>query len=173
MSRQFDVIELLANESLTHLPLNVSSEVYRMFDKCIRIYSTPGEESRLRLHAPAGYSGRVQVCDKTFSIIPSVLIENALKYSIPGTPINIEVFSKGRKCVVQVSNRAKTSLDASDAVFKKGVRLSADRDGSGNGLYLAKLIAAQHRGDITLTTKPISADVMEWTFTVGLPEFPE
>ena len=33
MSQQFEIIEMLANESLTDLPLNSTIEVYRIFDK--------------------------------------------------------------------------------------------------------------------------------------------
>jgi hypothetical protein len=53
----------------------------------------------------------------------------------------------------------------------KGVRMSADNDGSGNGLYLAKLVAAQHQGDITVRSKPAAPDLMECTFTVTFPEY--
>src|SRR4029077_4703726 len=88
MSRQFDVIELLANEELATLPLNSVSEVYKLFDKCARIYQT--RSKRITLDAPQGFSPRVDACDKTFPIIPSVLIENALKYSVPESDVRVK-----------------------------------------------------------------------------------
>jgi len=119
MSHQFDVIEVLANESLLQLPLNGTSEVYRLFDKCVRIYSPPGMVSRLALRAPPGYSGRIRACDKTLSIIPSVLIENALKYSVPNSTVQIELSPISGKCSIRVSNRALGLARLTDAVFKK------------------------------------------------------
>lgn len=38
MSQQFNIIEILANENLTKLPLKTDASLYRIFDKCVHIY---------------------------------------------------------------------------------------------------------------------------------------
>jgi len=48
---------MLANESLTELPLNSSIEVYRIFDKCAHIYNSVEGNARIALRAPYGFSG--------------------------------------------------------------------------------------------------------------------
>ena len=170
MSRQFDAVEVLANESLTQLPVEVPIEVYRIFDKCVRIYRMADSTNRIHIRASPGYSPRILACDKTFSIIPSVLIENALKYSLPDSNVTVEISQLGTNCVVRVTNQSKRDPAFGDIIFKKGFRLSTDRDGSGNGLYLAKMVTEQHKGELTLSSRNISSDVMECTITVRLPE---
>ena len=53
MSRQFDVIEILANEELARLPRNSTGELYRVFDKCVRIYGD--RATRIVLDAPPNF----------------------------------------------------------------------------------------------------------------------
>ena len=126
--------------------------------------------NRIHIRASPGYSPRILACDKTFSIIPSVLIENALKYSLPDSNVTVEISQLGTHCVVRVTNQSKRDPAFGDIIFKKGFRLSTDRDGSGNGLYLAKMVTEQHKGELTLSSRNISSDVMECTITVRLPE---
>jgi len=142
MSKQFDVIEILANESLVQLPTNTVSEIYKVFDKCVHIYQPA--DARIKLSGQPGYYPKVMVSDKTFPIIATVLIENALKYSPSGSPIAISVEKDGDACAVKVSNIIASNIKLEPTVFNRGVRASADIDGSGNGLYVAQLIAKQH-----------------------------
>ncbi|HEX5422022.1 MAG TPA: HAMP domain-containing sensor histidine kinase [Candidatus Acidoferrales bacterium] len=170
MSQQFDVIELLANEDLAKLPRNSVSEVYRIFDKCVRIYRHAGHPNRFSITAQQGYSGKILACDKTLSIIPSALIENALKYSVADTLIHIDVESKGGNCVVTVTNQAKAGDNVTRKAFQKGVRLSSDQDGTGHGLHLVKIVVEQHGGTIDVLTRPLRKGVDEIRFIVRLPE---
>jgi light-regulated signal transduction histidine kinase (bacteriophytochrome) len=166
MSRQFDVIELLANEELAMLPLNSISEVYKIFDKCARIYRTAS--MRINLDAPAGYYPRVDVCDKTFPIIPSVLIENALKYSAPASEVRVTFSQDGPHTVtVCVSNVSLLAAPLTDAVFERGYRGPTDTDGSGNGLYVAQLVAKQHGATIRLDTSGIPNGRTRVTFCLS------
>ena len=173
MSRQFDVIELLANEDLATLPLKSVSEVYRIFDKCVRIYSQVGHANRFTLNSDFGYSGKILACDKTLSIVPSALIENALKYSLPDTTIFIDIKSVQGFCVVRVTNQAKASDKVSIKALEKGVRLSSDHDGSGHGLHLVKIVVEQHGGNIDVKVRSLRKDVDEVTFIVSFPEYVE
>jgi signal transduction histidine kinase len=172
MSYQFEVSELLANESLTALPLNTASEVYRVFDKCVRIYQPEGQRDRLTIHALPGFSPSVMVCEKTFPIIPTVLIENAIKYSIKDTPVRVELKLDGTDCVVSVSSTALSTVQLTPNIFERGVRATSEVEGSGIGLYLAQLVARQHGTVIKLETSPWSGSRQKVIFSLRLATVP-
>ena len=147
MSNQFDVLELLANEDLATLPAKSVSEPYRVFDKLIRIFRHAGTNRQIDLKAPAGFYPEVVVCDKTFPILASVLLENAIKYSVGTSAIGVTlnpVATAGNKVRIQIENIANDAPNLNDKIFEKGFRASADNDGTGKGLYLAQLVAKQH-----------------------------
>jgi signal transduction histidine kinase len=151
MSRQFDIIEILANQDLTRLPRTSQISVYRIFDKCVHVFQ---KDQRIAIRSAGIDPGNaVLACDKTFPIIPTVLIENALKYSLPASPINVFVNYGPDQAEVSVTNQAKpgTKLDAT--IFNAGVRVSQDEDGSGYGLYVAQLVARQHGTEISVHTR--------------------
>lgn len=170
MSMQFDVIELLANESLFTLPLNTVINVYRIFDKCTRIYRPGDNPGRLLLRSQYSYTPEVRACDKTFHMIPTVLIENALKYSSPESVVSIDVRKQGVDCVVHVRNEYLGSHQLTDRVFERGVRLSKEKDGSGNGLHLARLVAKQHNAWLRVSSQPVDRGINECVFTLIVPE---
>jgi len=154
MSAQFEILEILANESLATLPLNSQIELYRIVDKCVRIYRPADAPWRIQMQASHGFDAKIAACDKTFSIIPTVLIENALKYSIPGSPILVDIYTDHGKCVLSVANQVAGQKQLGDSVFEKGVRATASGEGTGHGLYLAQLVAKQHGSRIKLTCRP-------------------
>lgn len=163
MSKQFDVIEILANESLTQLPTNTISEIYKIFDKCVHIYQSPDE--RIKLWSQQGYSPKAVVSDKTFPIIPTVLIENALKYSPPSSGIGITLEKEADTCLVKVSNIIANNVNIDSTIFNRGIRGSSDTEGSGNGLYVAQLIAKQHNTLISVRCLPDSNGKLRCTFS--------
>jgi K+-sensing histidine kinase KdpD len=118
-----------------------------------------------RLPRTFGFTGRIAACDKTFAIIPTVLIENALKYAIKDTSIVVEVYTDSGQYALSVSNDAVENKLLNDQIFEKG-RRAAGGDGSGHGLYLAQLVAKQHRARIKLSVRSEGIGVVRCTFTV-------
>jgi signal transduction histidine kinase len=167
MSQQFDVIEILANESLASLPLNSTTTLYKLVDKCVRIYRPAGNRRRIGLTAPRGYSPLIEVCDKTIPIIPTVLIENALKYSPISTDISVSLRPADDRCVFEVANLTAENADLTSRVFERGVRASSDTDGSGTGLYVAQLVARQHGSEITVHTDSAGQGMLRCVFAVS------
>lgn len=154
MSQQFDIIEILANETLTDLPITGYSEIYKLFDKCVRIHKH--RRDNIKIKSPhEDYHPRIKVCDKTISIIPTVLLTNALKYSIPDSPVHVVFEDCSNFCRVTVKNVCQGKIDLDDSIYEKGKRKARDNDGSGYGLYIAQKIAAQHNAKITHTTTPM------------------
>lgn len=168
MSNEYDVIEILADASQANLPLNTVSELYRIFDKCVKIYNAIAGGRRILLRAPSNYFPRIAANDKTLHILPSVFIENALKYSKPGSDVRIslEPDSYDEHCIVTVINDSEGQQQLDDRVFQRGFRANSLRDGSGNGLYVAQLIAKQHGTQIRVESCILSSTSVRHTFKV-------
>lgn len=169
MSREFDVIEILSDATQTKLPHNIVSDLYRIFDMCVKIYREVAGGRKILLRAPNNYSPRVPACDKTFHIIPSVFIENALKYSLPGSEIRItiEPADEPQRCVVTVVNESEGQQILDNRIFERGYRANSLKDGSGIGLYVAQLVAEQHNTEIKVESIPLTATRVKHTFTVA------
>lgn len=88
-----------------------------------------------------------------------LLLDNALKYSPPGTPITVRAEAVGAGVELSVED-AGIGLDEADAarVFEPFVRSAEARrrgvDGSGLGLSVARRIAAAHGGTLGVTGTP-------------------
>lgn len=168
MSRQFDIIDILANEAMTELPVEKSVEPYKLADKCVRIYRPAADAKGRKLvlrSNPVGFSPRLVVCDSTFSLIFSVLIENAIKYSIKGTEVLVEIQKLDRGFRLSVSNVGEPAT-LTPEIFGKGVRASNAVEGSGNGLYVAQLVARQHHTEIVLSVEALSASRSRYVFSL-------
>jgi light-regulated signal transduction histidine kinase (bacteriophytochrome) len=150
MSQQFDIIELLGNEGLLSLPLKTRAEIYRVFDKCARVYRAAAKDRRIQLRSTGSARSSIAACDKTLPIIPTVLIENAIRYGLPNTDIDIVIEDGPTGSRVSVSNWTRTVSGLDSSLFDKGVRASQEKDGSGHGLYVAQLVAKQHNTEIAL-----------------------
>jgi len=166
MSQQFDVMEILANHNLADLPLNARSEIVRLFHKCIFVYRNPDEKSRVTLSVPQNYSPRILTCDKTIPIIPTVLLQNAEKYSTPKSDIRVSIEPRDQFCVVTITNLSEGQQELDDSIFKRGVRASTDTDGSGNGLFVAQLVAKQHGTQIHVKSEILNSLSVRHTFEV-------
>jgi K+-sensing histidine kinase KdpD len=169
MTLQFEVLELIANQSLVTLPLNYTSEVYKIFEKCVRILQ--GTEMALKkglILKINGDSPKAKVNDKTFHIIATVLLENAIKYSIPQTEIIVRVRQLSpERCEVAVNNIAP-HVNMLPNIFEKGVRGSNDGTGMGYGLFLAQQVAKQHSSEIRVKTLKFSENKDSFIFSFEL-----
>src|SRR5690606_17058048 len=84
---------------------------------------------------------------KTFPIVPAVLIENAIKYGEKGTRIYVDIEAREQAAVFKVQNTTKELIDPIRC-FERGVRCSTNVEGGGFGLYIAREIVIAHGGSI-------------------------
>ncbi|NTU87643.1 MAG: PAS domain-containing protein [Chlorobiaceae bacterium] len=95
------------------------------------------------------------------------LVDNARKYSAPGTPVTVDCRKKAAEVVITIRNRGTTiSKEESETLFNKYQRgrNSMNTSGAGLGLWLVKKIIEQHNGNVTLKGFPSGVEV-----TVRLP----
>ena len=96
------------------------------------------------------------------------LIENAIKFCPDGGRLSLRVQSDGGKARVSVENTGPT-IDKDelpllfDRFHKADKSRSADREGWGLGLYIAKTIVGAHGGDIWATSEN---GVTQFNFTL-------
>jgi two-component system sensor histidine kinase KdpD len=101
--------------------------------------------------------------------IISQLLDNAGKYSAPGTQITITAEVQGRMMVISVADQGP-GIDAIDQSmifdkFYRGLNQRQSMPGTGMGLAIAKAIVEAHGGTISLTTQPGRGSV----FSFSLP----
>jgi len=96
------------------------------------------------------------------------LIDNAVKYSPVGRPVEVRVSQSNGEVTVAVRDRGP-GIKAADqrVIFEKFARVAAgnSKPGSGLGLYIARSIAETHGGTIAVSSAPGRGA----TFTVTLP----
>ncbi len=100
----------------------------------------------------------------------TILVENAIKYSPPGTPITVRVYEKRMNVVLEVLNTGnEIPTEQLERLFERFYRGDASRTASsdkgyGLGLAIAKRIVDVHHGDIKATSDKDST-----CFSVYLP----
>jgi signal transduction histidine kinase len=96
------------------------------------------------------------------------LVDNALKYSLPGTPLRIRVQQDGGSVSIEVANQGKgIPIQEQNRLFERFYRSPSVQQqipGSGLGLSIAQSIARAHGGDLTVSSSP-----GETTFRLVLP----
>jgi two-component system sensor histidine kinase KdpD len=100
----------------------------------------------------------------------SQLLDNACKYSIPGSAIKIELESHGNRVFVRVTNSGSYVPDGEQQRifdrFFRGADARRFTSGSGLGLYVARKIALAHGGTLDLDVERLGEGV---TFYLALP----
>jgi signal transduction histidine kinase len=96
------------------------------------------------------------------------LIDNALKYSYPQTPLSIRVYDADGTVTVEITNRGEAiSAEEQSRIFDRFYRSPAVQKkipGSGLGLTIAQSIVRAHQGDLTVISR-----AGETTFRMTLP----
>ena len=134
-------------------------------------YSTEEGTPRVDVHAP---TEAALVCGDRARLgrVLHNLIGNAVKYSPPGTPIDVAVQTQEQRVVITVRDQG-VGIPAEDLprIFTRFFRASTARDVKGTGIGLAgsKAIIEQHHGQITVE----SAVGQGTTVTVCLPRSTE
>jgi two-component system sensor histidine kinase KdpD len=97
------------------------------------------------------------------------LLDNALKYSPPGTPIELSAETQGERVVVRVADHGPGVAEKDrNRVFDKFFRSRHHKDkmpGSGMGLAIAREVIQAHKGEIWVEPRPGGGAV----FSVSLP----
>lgn len=111
---------------------------------------------------------RVRGDPDRFAQILANLLDNAVKYSPPGAPIEVSLMAVGKDAELRVTDRGVGVPAAErDMLFAPFFRSSRTRDiaGTGLGLHISRRIAEQHRGHLSLDSSSSAGSV----FVLTLP----
>ena len=115
--------------------------------------------------------------DVDFEFIQQVLkqlLDNAVKYSPPDSPLIISAEMAGEKIVISVTDRGKgIAEDEQSRIFEKFYRGRASRDqvlGTGLGLSIAKGIIEAHGGKIWVTSQPGKGSIFSFALPIRKEE---
>ncbi len=105
------------------------------------------------------------------SEVVSQLLENAAKYSPPGSPIQIAGEARNRAVMISIADRGPGIEDFDQSlIFEKFYRGRNQRlqvQGTGMGLAIAKAIVEAHGGEIGVTSQPGHGSVFYFTLPVA------
>ena len=149
--KSFDVLELLARTLIVFEK--------KINDKNLEVDAMLPEESMMVLGD----------ADAINQVIYN-LLENAVKFSVPGSELGVSLFKQGGKAYVSVKNHGETIPPEElalifDRFHKTDKSRSMDRDGVGLGLYIVKSILNNHGEDIVVTSRD---GVTEFVFSLTL-----
>lgn len=97
--------------------------------------------------------------DELFRILASILIENAIRYSPPGSAVVVAITNEGSQFLLQLQNEAQEDpRDDPERLFQpfqRGApRTSVNTPGAGLGLSLAREAAQALGGTVGMTFSP-------------------
>jgi signal transduction histidine kinase len=121
---------------------------------------------RITFTTPKGV--RIQGDPDRIAQILGNLLDNALKYSPPGSPIDVSVTVVGSEAHLRVTDQGMGIPDAERGpLFAPFFRTTLTRDipGTGLGLHISRRIAEQHRGRLWLE----SSNSVGSVFVLALP----
>lgn len=155
LEERLKMMNLVSNpDAATHGEKN-PFPVYKVFDKILKIFHNIANKKHIRLKL-LGTSFSSPNLYASFSTIPLVLIDNAIKYSQEHQDITVTVNDSYGAVSVQVESYSlQIDKNDSEKIFMKNFRANnADQvapEGSGLGLYLADVVAYANGFDITHT----------------------
>jgi signal transduction histidine kinase len=147
MRNNFDILEALSNiEGMKALPTDATINLFDLTYKTKRVLEQRANARSMQIQLD-GIRAIIPGNQKSFPIVPAVLLENAIKYGKPGKVIKAEVGVVNNKAVLSVENESDSFIDPVRC-FERGVRFSDAVEGGGFGLFLAKQIVVSHNGSI-------------------------
>lgn len=147
MRNNFDILEALSNiEGMRALPSDSTINVFDLVFKLKRVLQERAAARGMSISVN-GVRAIVRGSQKSFPIVPAVLLENAIKYGKSGGLIIADVRAVGQSALLEVTNLTEGYIDP-NRCFERGARFSTDVEGGGYGLFLAREIVDCHGGMI-------------------------
>ncbi|MEW6714059.1 MAG: sensor histidine kinase KdpD [Nitrospirota bacterium] len=103
------------------------------------------------------------------------LMDNAIKYTPQGTPVELSAYVKESELVVEIEDRGPgIPLGEEERIFDKFVRGSAAGGGIGLGLTICRAIINAHGGKIRVENRTGGGAIFRFTLPIGeQPPMPE
>jgi signal transduction histidine kinase len=142
------------------------TDLVRVVREAVDLCTTEESAGRIRITSPS----RLVVPANGAHLRAAVanVVQNALSYSPPDSPVSVTVEPVGSLASVTVKDRGRgVPPDESDSIFDpfmRGSAAEATRGGKGLGLFIARRVMRAHRGSVYLSPNGEGA-----TFVLQLP----
>lgn len=147
MRNNFDILEALSNiEGMKSLPLEGTVNLFDLAFKMKRVYQERASARYIAINVQ-GVRAIIKGSQKSFPLVPAVLLENAIKYGTSQELIFVGISANGSRAEFVVENKTAHSIDP-QRCFERGVRCANGIEGGGFGLFLAREVVAAHNGSI-------------------------
>lgn len=149
MRNNFDILEALSNpEAMRAIPADSTISLMDLAYKTKRVLLEKANSRGMQVNL-TGVKAIIRGSQKSFPIVPAVLIENAIKYGKANTQISVVIAAVDKKAVLKVENESVHQIDEQNC-FERGSRYAASAaEGGGFGLFLAREIVQAHQGTIS------------------------
>jgi two-component system sensor histidine kinase KdpD len=146
-----------------------STDIPALVENVVRRYAAQCRDCQVAVSCPPR-TGRVLADRELLDLALTQLLDNAFKYSIPGSPVTVGIAVEEESVTVRVRNEGSSiAPHEQDRIFERFYRGAEVRklvSGAGLGLYVARKIAVAHGGSLILD-KSASAGIVE--FCLKLP----
>lgn len=147
MRNNFDILEALSNiEGMKSLPLDGTVNLFDLAFKMKRVYQERASARSTSINVQ-GVRAIIKGSQKSFPLVPAVLLENAIKYGVGQESIFVGINANGSRAELVVENRTAHPIDP-QRCFERGFRCANGVEGGGFGLFLAREVVAAHNGSI-------------------------
>ncbi|MGX7730596.1 sensor histidine kinase [Rhodococcus sp. 2H158] len=165
-----ELIALSRLQGAEKLPNLEVVEVDDIVEEALRRTRLTAENAQITVttDAPSGYA---VLGDQTLLVTALAnLIENAVAYSSPGSPVSVSRSLRAGKVAIAVTDRGiGIEKEDQERVFERFFRVDKARSratgGTGLGLAIVKHVVANHNGEIQLWSQPGTGS----TFTLLIP----
>lgn len=128
--------------------------IYKKFDKVARLLDYQAQENGTIIRI-SGTSYSTYECNDMVELLPYLLLDNAIKYTLWGKDTTLKFTENGNKLIVQVISFSQRPEEHElNSLFERGVRskkISDKTTGQGLGLYLARYICDANNISIKLS----------------------
>ena len=151
-------------EGRQYVPAKESLDFAALVESSVKDYASRYHD---RFSFDDEYRGKNLVGDRLLlQMALNNLLENAIKYTPPGSPIEVTLKTNDNCAVLKVSDQGTGIPDSEkDKVFNKFYRVGNEETrktkGTGLGLYLTSKIVKQHNGKIAVMDNVPSGTVFE------------
>ena len=140
--------------------------------RVIRMISGIAQQNNITIEADLSEDSPVLILEDDLYQITFNLIENGIKYNLPGGKLSVRLIRQDDNAILQVSDTGMgIPEDALSHIFERFYRVDKARSratgGSGLGLAIVRAIVQRNRGEITVDTELGKGT----RFTVSLPVF--
>jgi two-component system phosphate regulon sensor histidine kinase PhoR len=149
----------------------LDSPLMPVVTSALKDYSTQAASKNISVNLTGDESIRALLDAAMLEQAVGNLIDNAIKYSEPGSSVAVMVRSEGNEAVISVSDQGiGIPAEHLDRIFERFYRVDKARSrkagGTGLGLSIVKHIASLHNGRVTVQSVPGRGSM----FTIALPQ---